>query len=123
MDLSLRAVSSSVRASCTMSRKAWRLRQLRPFPDPFLAADVELLLPERDRLFQRVDRLAARVERSSAVRRRDGNDDTRLSDLHTADAVMDRDARQGVLRGQLLAEPDEHRFRHLLESLVLEIEH
>src|SRR4051812_46335953 len=105
------------------SPSAWRLRQLRPLPDPFLAAGVELLLPERDRLLQGVDRLAACVERSSPMGRRDSDDDACLSDLHPAYAVMNRDARQAVLRCQFVAEAHEHRFRHLLECLVFEIQH
>src|SRR6188472_198406 len=69
---------------------AWRA-SLGALADPLLAADVELLLPERHRLFEGVDRLAAGVERRRAMRRRDGDDDTRLADLDRSDAVVDRD--------------------------------
>src|SRR5581483_7637876 len=92
-------------------------------PEPFLAADVELLLPERDRLLERVDGLAAGVEGGGAVRRRDRDHDAGLADLDAADAVVDRHLRETVLRGQVGGQRLEHRLGHLLERLVLEIEH
>src|SRR4029079_19043315 len=63
----------------------------RSLPDPFLAADVELLLPERHRCLGVVDRLASGVDRRRTVRRRDGDDDARLADLDRPDAMVDRD--------------------------------
>ena len=55
------------------------------------------------------------------MRRGDGDHDARLADLDAADAVVDRDLAELVLRGQLVGEPDEHLLRHLLERLVLEM--
>src|SRR5256714_1593616 len=55
------------------------------------------------------------------MRRRNGDHDARLADLDPAEAMVDRDLAEVVLRFQLRAEPDEHRLGHLLERLVLEI--
>src|SRR5204863_107158 len=88
--------------------------------DPLLAACVDLLLPQRNRLLERVDRLAAGRERCRPVRRRDGDDDARLADLYAADPVMDRDLAQPVRRGQpgrALAQAGEeaHGNRHAVD--------
>src|SRR5215210_3484968 len=63
----------------------------RALADPFLAALVHLLLPERHRLLERVDRVLARCQCVLAVRRGDGDHDARLADAERADAVVDRD--------------------------------
>src|SRR5436189_1458814 len=89
--------------------------------DPFLAACVDLLLPQRNRLLERVDRLAAGLERCRPVRCRDGDDDARLADLYAADPVVDRDLAQPVRRGQPGGELTQHRRGHLLERLVVEV--
>src|SRR2546428_1990639 len=79
-------------------------RYSRSASDPLLAAFVELLLPERDRLLQCVDRLTAGVERGRAVRGGDRDHDARLADLYAADAVVDRDPAEPVPRGQVVRE-------------------
>src|SRR5439155_4292756 len=89
--------------------------------DPFLAAGVDLFLPERDRRLERLDRLAAGVESGRPMRRRDGDDDARLADLDPPEPVVDGDRAQPVARGQLVAELREHRLGHLLVGLVLEV--
>src|SRR5581483_7866469 len=58
--------------------------------DPLLAALVDLLLPERDRLLERVDRFRAGCQRGGAVRRRDRDHDRGLADLDAAHPVGDR---------------------------------
>src|SRR5437763_2839234 len=95
-------------------RLAWRPSAMLPAreahrsgapADPFLATRVDLLLPERDRALERVDRLAARVERGGAVRGGDGDHDAGLPDLDPSYTMVDRDPGEPVLRGQLVAEP------------------
>src|SRR5437868_4326072 len=58
-----------------------------------------------------------------AMRGGDCDHDARLPDLDAADAMVDRDLAETVLRFQLRREPDEHRLGHLFERLVFEIEH
>src|SRR5262249_20884358 len=53
----------------------------RPPAEPLLAALVDLLLPERHRLLERVDCVLAGGEGILAVRSRDGDRDARLADL------------------------------------------
>src|SRR5205085_1299517 len=62
----------------------------RPAPDPLLAALVDLLLPERHRRLESVDRLLAGGESGLPVWRRDGDQDAGLADLDPSDAVVDR---------------------------------
>src|SRR5215218_6688267 len=69
---------------------------LRSASDPLLAAFVDLLLPERHPLLERVDRVLARGEGILAMLSRDGDDDGCLSDLDPAGAVVDRDLQHVV---------------------------
>ena len=95
----------------------------RSSPDPLLAALVDLFLPERHRDLQLVDRLVAGGESVAAMRRGDGDDDARLADVDSADAVVDRDLAQLVLRLQRGRELGHHLLGHALVGLVLEVEH
>src|SRR4051794_1322757 len=52
---------------------------LRAPADPLLPALVDLLLPQRDGLLERVDRVLAGGERVGAVRRGDGDHDARAA--------------------------------------------
>src|SRR3990172_2994694 len=54
--------------------------------DPDLAALPDLLLPDRDDLLESVDQVVAGLERLAAVRRGDGDEKRRLSDLQAARA-------------------------------------
>ena len=91
---------------------------------PLLAALVELFLPERNRLLERVDRLAAGVERGrrGAARRRRSRRSARRSLRGRCDGGS-RPSSEAVLRRQLLGEAAQHRLGHLLERLVLEVQH
>src|SRR5205823_3689424 len=96
--------------------------RLRAPPEPLLAALVDLLLPERHRLLERVDRVLARRQRVVAVRRRDGDRDARLADLDPADPVVDRDRPELVPLLELGGDLGHHLLGHLGVGLVLEIE-
>src|SRR5262245_42261206 len=95
-EYSLTSRSASPRSTCQGSTPCGIAPggELRPLSDPLLAADVELLLPQRHGLLEGVDRLAARLEGSRAVCGRDGDHDARLADLDPADAMVDRDGDQ-----------------------------
>src|SRR5882724_8882099 len=54
-------------------------RKLRTASDPLFAALVELLLPERHLLLERVDRVLARSKGILPVRRRHGDDHARFA--------------------------------------------
>src|SRR5262249_11290863 len=94
----------------------------RSSPDPFLAAGVDLFLPERDRGLEGLDRLAAGVDGGRPVWRRDGDDDARLADFDPAEPVMYGDRAQPVPLRQLVAGPLEHRRGDLLVGLALDVE-
>src|SRR5688572_5668511 len=81
--------SSDLRFPRSSSNSAFPLRL--SF-NPYFPILEELLLPDRDNLLQPVDRILARVERRSAVRRRDDDRDTRLANVHMTEAVNNRDA-------------------------------
>src|SRR5690242_5295664 len=68
---------------------------LRLQPHPYLAVLEVLLLPDRHRLLQGVDREAAGVEGRTPVRRGDRDHHARLPDLEAADAVDEGDAGGG----------------------------
>src|SRR5216684_6703196 len=70
-----------------------RLSRLQPYPD--LAVLEVLLLPDRHRLLQGVDGEAAGLESLGAMGRRHRDHDARLADLQAADAVHERDPRDG----------------------------
>jgi hypothetical protein len=89
--------------------------------DPLLAALVELLLPEGYPLLERVDRVLARGQRLLPVRRRDGDDDARLTDLDASCTVVDRDLAEVVAAFQFRGDLGHGRFGHLLVSLVVEV--
>src|SRR5439155_3945867 len=86
-----RPTRTGVRASDCAGRIEGRLRAalavLRASADPLLAALVELLLPERHALLERVDHVFARGEGVLAVRRRDGDRHTRFADLYSPEAL------------------------------------
>src|SRR6266536_1908033 len=87
----------------TWSRGPTRLTALEPHPD--LAVLEVLLLPDRDGALERIDRVAARLERVAAVRGGDGDEHARLADLEPADAVEHRDPLYaGPARAQALAD-------------------
>ena len=92
--------------------------------DPDVAALEVFVLPDRRDLLDALDRIAARGERFGTVRRRGGDDDARLADLHPADAVMNRQRRSTAI-----ARPPPRRFGANAFSasgsyaLVLEPEH
>src|SRR5215211_2898229 len=92
-------------------------------PQPFLAALVDLLLPERHGLLEPVDRLAAGGQRVLPVRCRDGDHHARLADLDPADAVVDRDRAEVVFLLELGRELRDHVLGHLGVCLVVEVEH
>src|ERR1051325_10548473 len=92
-----------------------------PAADPLLAALVDLLLPERHRLLERVDRLAAGGQRSLAVRGGDRDRDARRADLDAPDTVVDRDRAELVALEQARSEPGHHVLGHLGVGLVLEM--
>src|SRR5256885_17134696 len=118
-------------AWCSTSASPALLRQvtratssnLGPAPDPFLPTLVRFLLPERDVLLERVDRLLARSEGILAVRRRNGDHDARLADLHATRPVVDRDLAHVVARLQPLGDLRHDLLGHLLVRLVVEVEH
>src|SRR6266511_1313915 len=93
-----------------------------PAADPLLAALVDLLLPERNCPLEPVYRLRARSERRSAMRRRDRDGDALLTDVDTADAVMDRDLAHVVLLPQAGGDLLHYLFGHAAVRLVLEVE-
>src|SRR5262245_20579009 len=72
----------------TWSRGPTRLAALKTHPD--LAVLEVFLLPDRYDALERVDCVAARLERVAAVRGGDGDEDARLADLEPADAVEHR---------------------------------
>src|SRR4051812_6722480 len=94
---------------------------LRTAPDPLLAALVDLLLPERHALLERVDRVLAGGERVGPVRRRDGDHDARLADAHPADAVVDSYGAEVVARLQLAGDLGHDLLGHPLVRLVIEV--
>src|SRR2546423_13985274 len=96
---------------------------LRPAPDPLLAALVGLLLPERDALLERVDRVLARGERVLTVRGGDRDHDARLADLDSPRAVMDGDLAEVVALLEFRGDLGHHLLRHLLVRLVVEVQH
>src|SRR5947207_14998205 len=55
---------------------------------PHLAVLEVLLLPHRDGALERVDRVAARLERVATVRRRHGDQHGRLADLEPASPMQ-----------------------------------
>src|SRR4051812_24867037 len=94
---------------------------LRTAPDPLLAALVDLLLPERHALLERVDRVLARCERVGAVRRGDGDHDARLADADPADAVVDGDRAELVAGLELGGDLGHDPFGHALVGLVVQV--
>src|SRR3989442_647689 len=81
------------------SRAAWRAPEARLcVTSPALQAHPDLavlevfLLPDGHGALERVDRVAARLERIGAVRGRDRDQHRRLADLEAADPVQHRDA-------------------------------
>src|ERR1700761_1914003 len=63
---------------------------------PHFAIDEVLLLPNRHQFLQPVDPLKRRVERRSAVRRRDNHRYAGFTHQHAAQAMDHRDAFHGV---------------------------
>ena len=70
--------------------------------DPLLTADVQLLLPERHGLLERVDRVAAGVERGTRCAAETAIT-TLVSPISTPDAVVDRDREDVVTLAELPA--------------------
>src|SRR4249919_3047272 len=93
-----------------------------PSAYPFLTTFVHLLLPERHRQLQLVDRLAAGSQRVGAVRRGNGDDHARLADVHAPDAVVDCYIGQVVAPLELGRELLHDLLGHALVRLVLEVE-
>src|SRR4029453_9136527 len=115
---------SAIVPSAPSSNAAALLRQaLTAFPDPFLAALVHLLLPERHLFLQRVDRVLAGGQRVLAVRCGHGDDDGRLTDLHPARAVVDRDLAHVVALLQRGRDLRHHLLGHAFVRLVVEVLH
>src|SRR5436190_22584876 len=89
--------------------------------DPFLAALVDLLLPERDLLLQRVDSVLAGGERVLPVRRRDGDHNGGAADLDAAGAVVDGDLAKVVALLQRGGDLGHDVLRHPLVRLVIQV--
>src|SRR5689334_6723243 len=81
--------------SWTRSTRLVAMVTLRLQPHPHLAVLEVLLLPDRHRLLQGIDREAAGLEGGAAVRRGDRDHHARLADLEAPDAVHERDAGGG----------------------------
>ena len=60
--------------------------------DPHFPAFEVLLFPDRHHLFQAVHKVQGGFESGPAMCRADRDDEARLPDVHTADAMRDRDA-------------------------------
>src|SRR6266511_3661834 len=90
--------------------------------DPLLAALVHLLLPERDSLLERIDRVLACGEGVLAVWRGDGDHDGGLADLDAAGTVVDRDLADVVPSLQLVGDLGHDVLRHFLVCVVIEVE-
>src|SRR3954462_10520540 len=89
--------------------------------DPLLAALVHLFLPEGHVDFEDVDRVLARRKRVGAVRGADGDDDGRLAQLDSADAVVDAYLLHLVALLQAGGELLHHLLGHALVALVVEV--
>src|SRR5947209_18777159 len=114
-----RAPACRARASAwSRSASSIRARLSGAAPDPFLAAFVDLFLPQRDALLELVDRVLARGERVPPVRRRDCDPGRRLADPDAADAMVDRDAGQLVPCAERVRDLAHHLFGHSLVGLV-----
>src|SRR5208283_5699661 len=88
--------------------------------DPYLAALEMLFFPYRYNCFQPINREPARLERLSAMRRRDRDRHRSLADFDDAGAMRDRDARvfpSRTRRDRQLAHLGQ---RHRLVGFVLE---
>src|SRR3954471_3709192 len=93
----------------------------RPSPDPFLAALVDLLLPEWDSLLQLVDRVLARGEGVLSVRRGNGDHDRGVPNSHTSNTVVDGDAGERVARAETVCDLRHHALRHAFVRFVVEV--
>src|SRR6266571_2278768 len=87
--------------------------------DPLLAALVDLLLPQRDGLLERVDRLAEGCQSVGSVRGRNGDRDARLPDLDPPEAVADGDSAEVVPLAEPGGDLAHDVLRHLGVGLVL----
>src|SRR5208283_1475195 len=88
--------------------------------DPYLAALEMLFFPYRYNCFQPINREPARLERLSAMRRRDRDRHRSLADFDDAGAMRDRDARDFPSRARRDRELAHLGQRHRLVGFVLE---
>ena len=85
-----------------------------------VAAGAPLLLPERNRLFDSVDRFPAGSKCSVPMRRARCDADRDVSDFETADTVHRGDTRARVLGGDTLENPPHLLLGQALMRLVVE---
>src|SRR5262249_20876477 len=90
-------------------------------PDPDLPVLEVLLLPDGNGALESIDGVLAGVEGVLAMRRGDGDQDARLTDLQTADAVQDGDALDlGPPGADRIADLAHLRLGHRAVRLVLQ---
>src|ERR1017187_4205741 len=116
-----KTVSSCAAAIPTALRSRSPRRILVPIPfHPDLSVFKELFLPDWNQLFEAVDSIERGVERGSAMRGGDDDDDAGFADLHCAQPVDHADAADGASTCDFTPDFGHLADRHLLVAFVFQ---